>query len=335
MYATTHEHFYNAGDLSFASSPKIHDFSEFEDVSREVILARGKSFDPLSRFAEFEQRFPQAMEVLDLAGVHPTRHRDIFDPYKKVIDTSKWQNVGEHCLAVANAGIQIAEELARIGILSDTAVERIGERCLVHDATKRYEVLRRKAEKAGLFQGDAYAASEYEALGQVLKDQGVDSDLADYLTHSGKETGHTSFRSFMKIHSNRKFGLADLPLADKIIHLADDITYTELVEGRSPVTMYLTPAERMVAAEFNKRIPWMFEKGLALAPDQTITDVENVSNLPEGFTAIGTYAYLQPRISGAICHQLRNLIAFGIRPGIISDEELVLSVVRGELKSAG
>ncbi len=333
MYSTTYHGRYDAGELILPTSCSIDDKSEFENVSRNEILQRGKRFDPLSRLDEFEQRFPLAMKVLELAGVHPTKPREIFDPYKKAIDKSDWRNVGEHCLAVAHAGLQIAEELKRLGILTQEAVERIGERCLVHDAAKRYEGLRRNAAKAGIFVGDAYSASAHEALGNALKGEGLSAELADYLTRSGSETGHLSFRLFVEPLPHAKFKTSTLSISDKIIHLADDMTYTELIEGRSPETMYLIPAERMVAAEFGTRYPWMFKEGLATDSKGKVVDVKDIGNLPENYEPIGTYAYLQPRISGAICHDLRNLIAPGLRPGIISDEDLVLAVVRGEFRS--
>lgn len=334
MYTTTYADRYSFDDLKFPISNLIGQADIDDCPSRAEILERGRPFDPLIRLAEFENRFPQGMKILRVGGVHPLEDSSIINPYTGKLDTSSWKNVGEHCLAVAHAGLAIAQTLKDLGILSDQHVELIGERCLIHDASKRFEKLRARAAQAGSIKGDAYSAAEYDALVELLKDQGISADLADWLKHAGTETGHLSYRSLVEALPHGRFKLADRSLVDLIVHLADDMTYTENVEVRRPITMFLIPAERMIAADSCNVYKWIMTKGLALNPEQVIEDVKDVSELPSGYQAIGTYAYLQALLSGAICHRLRNLIAPGLRPGVTSDEDLILNIIHGDLKTS-
>ena len=85
--------------------------------------------DPLlleHKTAEYQERFSQAMKILEVGGIHPKHNDAIKNPYlpdNSPEDTEDFSNVGRHCIAVAT----IAEKF------HPSATER----ALVHDANKR------------------------------------------------------------------------------------------------------------------------------------------------------------------------------------------------------
>lgn len=104
-------------------------------------------------------------------------------------------------------------------------------------------------------------------------------------------------------------------MVDKIIHLADDMTSTSIpLPVERPLTLYLTPWERMVASDFPTRYPFLWKEGLAF-------DVQGeVVTLPDfGGTAdralrwMRSYAYWQPFVSNEICREIQGIVDPGNR----------------------
>lgn len=63
------------------------------NLERSVILAKARSFDPLTRLGKFTNRFPVAIEILRLGGVHPTEEVKMDNPYTGKPHNESFTNV--------------------------------------------------------------------------------------------------------------------------------------------------------------------------------------------------------------------------------------------------
>lgn len=93
---------------------------------------------------EFQEKFPEAMNILDITGVSPFGSKEMINPYTKESDLEDFSNVGRHCVAVAYAASRIADALG----VSDEERRKIISSAILHDGDKRIEVMRKKAKKA-------------------------------------------------------------------------------------------------------------------------------------------------------------------------------------------
>lgn len=81
------------------------------DLEKAAILAEARPFDPLTRLGEFERRYPFAMRILRIGGVHPTEDPKMDNPYTGQPHDESFTNIGEHCLAVACFAEAVAKQL--------------------------------------------------------------------------------------------------------------------------------------------------------------------------------------------------------------------------------
>jgi len=277
------------------------------DLEKEAILAEARPFDPLSRLLEFEKRFPLAMRILHIGGVHPTEDSKMDNPYTGRPDHESFTNIGEHCLAVASLTYTLALRLHQNGVLSPEDVDRATSRALVHDANKRLEIMRRNAVREGIIE-DAYSPQAYETIRPILLAQEVDLDMVNYMVQAGSETSHLSISSFLTLDDGIP-ALTSGRLVDKIIHLADDMTSTSIPQpGEKPMTVYLTPWERMVASEFPNRYPFLWTEGLAFDMDGKVITVQDIGTADRGLRWIRPYAYWQPFVSNEICREIQGIL---------------------------
>src|SRR3989338_7564875 len=93
------------------------------NLQREVILAEAKPFDPLTHLEDFEKRFPIAMGILRIGGVHPTEDAKMDNPYTGQPDNESFTNVGEHCLAVACFAESVAQRLQERGVFKQAETD--------------------------------------------------------------------------------------------------------------------------------------------------------------------------------------------------------------------
>ncbi len=224
---------------------------------------------------EYVERFPMEMAVLRIGGVYPGEQAEGFiDPYTKTVDNEYFGNVGEHCIAVAN----LSEILAKSVLGNDPLVKKITSRGLVHDATKRYEVMRKKAVKAGIIDiKDAYSKQAYQTIKPLLEAKGIAPDIIEYMAEAGSETGHPSLPDFLKIENGDPILIKDNNLPQVIVHLADDMTSTPIVrEGEKAETHYLTFPERMVASDFRNRYPGLFKQGFGFNENGKVELIDDV-----------------------------------------------------------
>lgn len=276
-------------------------------LEREAILAEARPFDPLNRLTEFSERFPFAMQILRIGGVQPTEDARMDNPYTGKPHEGSFTNIGEHCLAVASLAQILAFRLQERGALSTEEAELVTSRALVHDSNKRIEIMRRNAVREGVID-DAYSPKAYDTIRLVLQSQGIDQELVDYIARAGKETGHLSIRDFLILSDGRPSLVPDR-FTEKIIHLADDMTSTSIpLPGERPLTVYLTPWERMVASDFPNRYPFLWREGLAFDTQGAITVVPDIAQAESNLSYVRSYAYWQPYVSNEICREIQSIV---------------------------
>lgn len=277
------------------------------NLERETILAEARPFDPLNRLTEFSERFPFAMQILRIGGVHPTEDAKMDNPYTGKPHDESFTNIGEHCLAVASLAQTLAFMLQEKGALSKERAELATSRALVHDSNKRIEIMRRNAVREGVID-DAYSPKAYDTIRLVLQSQRIDQELVAYIAGAGKETGYLSIRDFLILSEGRPSLIPDRFL-EKIIHLADDMTSTSTpLPGERPLTVYLTPWERMVASDFPNRYPFLWREGLAFDTQGAITVVPDIAQAESNLSYVRSYAYWQPYVSNEICREIQSIV---------------------------
>lgn len=277
------------------------------NLEREAILAEARPFDPLTRLVEFAERFPFAIQILRIGGVHPTEEAKMDNPYTGKPHDESFTNIGEHCLAVASLASTLVFRLHERGILSSEEAGLVTSRALVHDANKRIEIMRRNAVREGAID-DAYSPRAYETIKPILQAQGIDQELVDYMAGSGKETGHLSIRDFLALPDGIP-SLVPSRMAEKIIHLADDMTSTSIpLPGERPLTVYLTTWERMVASDFPNRYPFLWKEGLAFDVQGAVTVVPDIAQAELNLSYVRSYAYWQPYVSNEICQEIQSIV---------------------------
>jgi hypothetical protein len=268
-------------------------------------------FDPLEHLLSFEERFPAIFSLFRKVGIHPSYPTAIINPYTGKICSETFTNIGEHCIAVAYCAEKIVTPLVETETLDKSAADHIIERALVHDLTKPFEIMRRNAKAEG-YTEEVYSTSAYQRLRPLLVGQGYSEELAGYLIRAGDENGHNSLAGFIRPHPSGSFGLVRGKLAEKIIHLADDMTYSgHPVDSitRKPVTLFVTPHDRIGLMKLSKKYPFLWKEGLGIDSLGRIIPLPNTRRVEKGITVLGTYASLQKKVSFHICEEIRTLIA--------------------------
>lgn len=196
--------------------------------------------------------------------------------------------------------------------MTELDVESVTKRALVHDIAKPFEIMRKK-RLSGPTLPAAYIPSAYEQLAPLLVELGFDRALSEYIAFAGQETGHSSLSKFITV-KNRKVKLASGMFEAKIVHLIDDMTFTSIPKpGERPITAFLEPWPRMLAAGFPVQYPWLWTKGLALGKDKSISECAT-NAVPDDAMLIGHYADLQVFVSEAICKEFAKLLGLSREP---------------------
>lgn len=256
---------------------------------------------------DFESRFPMEMSILRLGGVYPReRNEGVVNPYTGELDIEYFGNIGEHCVAVA-----LCAEIIVDKVLGEEHPQKrtIIARALVHDSTKRFEIMRKKAVKAGAI-SDAYSPKAYDTIKPLLEERNIAIDIVEYMANAGSETGHISFVDFIEVRDGIPVLRTEDNLAKMIVHHADDMTYTPIVQaGETADTHFVTTAEKMEASNFPERYPFMYKEGFGFDKNGKPVFVEDVSQVQPGVDHVKTYAQWQVWIAAQISNHLVNLMS--------------------------
>ena len=256
---------------------------------------------------DFESRFPMEMAILKLGGVYPREQNEgTVNPYTGELDTEYFGNIGEHSLAVA-----LCAEIITDNVLGETHPQKrnIVARALIHDSTKRFEIMRRKAVKAGAID-DAYSYKAYDTIKPLLEERGMAPDIIAYMAIAGSETGHNSFVDFVAMRDGAPTLKTEGNLAEMIVHHADDMTYTPIVKaGEAADTYFLTAPERMEASNFPERYPFLYKEGFGFDEAGSPVFIKDISQDHAGVSHVKTYADWQVWIAAKIADHLVNLMS--------------------------
>jgi len=274
----------------------------------------------------FETAYPMEMSVLRLGGVYPRETTEkTVNPYTDELVTEYFGNIGEHCIAVALCSDILTDILGK-----DNPVKgQIVSRALVHDAGKRFEIMRKEAVKAGKID-DAYSPKSYETIRPILEKAGVASDVIDYMARAGQETGHNSLASFISIRDGHP-ALITNSLPDMIVHLADDMTFTPIVLAEeSAQTAFVTIEERMRLFDFPNRYPSLYREGFGFDGEGKTVIVKDINQAPAELTHVKTYADWQVWVATEICRDLVSRIS--PQPQVESPSEYIKNLVNARLR---
>lgn len=251
---------------------------------------------------KFKESHQIAFELLDIGGVHPEKVSSIENPYLDgEIDNEDFRNVGEHNVAVGICADNIADVLVKKGVLTEEGKSEIVLRALIHDANKRFEVMRKKAKRTGK-DVDVYGEKGYETMFDYLKQNFPDLSptLGVYLKNAGMETGHTSLKDFVTVNqSGEPYLKYHVQLPEMIVHLADDMTSS--LDGK---TNWVTAAERMKASDFENRYPFLYKEGFGFDSDGNVIFVEDINDSDKDLVTVKSYAEWQKLVAKLICNEI-------------------------------
>lgn len=270
-------------------------------MSNEVLT----HVDIQKSIANFETAYPIEMSVLRLGGVYPREiNAGTVNPYTDETDTEYFGNIGEHCVGVAECADILTEQF--LGADNPLRKQTVS-RALVHDAGKRFEIMRKKAVKTGKAD-DAYSPKAYETIQPILEKAGVTNDVIGYMTRAGQETGHISLPRFVTLTNDSQPAVNTDSVPDMIVHLADDMTFTPIVSaGESAETSYVTIEERMKLSDFPNRYPFLYKEGFGFDRDGKLVMVKDVSQTMSDLRHVRTYADWQVWVANEICRHLVSL----------------------------
>ncbi|RJQ38412.1 hypothetical protein C4559_01305 [Candidatus Microgenomates bacterium] len=264
-----------------------------------------KPIDFSKTLPRFEERFPMEMAILRLGGVYPGMDKGIKNPYTYEYDLEYRGNIGEHCFAVALYAKNIAD---RVLGENHTKTKEIESNALVHDSTKGYEIMRRNAVRIGKIE-DAYSPTAYETIKLILEHQKVSPTIVEYMAKAGSETGHNSLKDFVKIENGKPALVTEENIAEMIVHLADDMTFTSIVQvGETAETYFLTTAERQEAADFPNKYPFLYTEGFGFNQEGEVVFVKDVSQADPNFEHVKTYSEWQVWIAKEMAKYLVGIL---------------------------
>lgn len=279
-------------------------------------------FDSNVLLSELESRFSRVFHLFEQVGIHPQRPNLVYNPYTDSFSTKLFTNIGEHCIAVAYAASKIMNALVVSGVASRNDLNQVIERALIHDLSKPYEIMQRDALGRG-FVCELHSANAHNHLRAILQKIGFNTDDANYMVTAGSETGHDSLKDFIICAGQRSTDLVSGRIVEKVVHLADDMTFTSIPSNdkiETTTTLFLTPGERISASRFAEQYPGLWREGLALTAEGKIVHVEEAGNCCPGLWALGNYASIQIKVARAIAQEFQQ----AIDPGSKLDPEQYL-----------
>lgn len=220
---------------------------------------------------EFQEKFPEAMNILDITGVSPFGSKEMVNPYTKESDIEDFSNVGRHCVAVAYAASKIADALGA----SNDERRKIISSAILHDGDKRIEVMRKKAKKAWV-EVDVYGEEWYKTIETIFSDEGLDPQVFATIQSMGGVTGHNSLKKFLIIKDGKLQLNPERTLTEMIVHIADDMTYSAPGED-GEVTQYVSFEKRAELSKFAEKYGFLWQEGFGVSEENGIQEVKDVA----------------------------------------------------------
>jgi hypothetical protein len=283
-------------------------------------MDRPRSHEELAAFykEKFKKEQAAAFEILQLGGVHPDHQEPMSNPYMEGgMDNENFGNIGEHCIDVGICADKITTALESTKQIPPDEKHTIVHQAIVHDSNKRFEVMRRKAQKAGR-PLEVYSRSAYETMFSVLQAKGHNEADLEYLKTAGRETGHSSLVNFIKMNPDGTVDIrTDRTLAELIVHAADDMVASPLKDAKTgdfitknTTTKFVTVSERMDLGNFENRYPFLYEEGIAFDEAGNAVEVKSEQSAKDkNLRGFKNYAYWQAEATKLICAKLKDLIA--------------------------
>lgn len=287
-------------------------------LEKEHILEREAVTPELlqAKFLEYKEKFPQVMQIWEIAGIHPRKQAPMLNPYTDELDPEDFSNIGWHCISVAYCAESIVQALLRENKISLEESNLILEKCLVHDANKRFEVFRKKAQKAGKI-NEVYTEKAYQTMLQKLKQSGIeDEEILEYITVAGKETGHNSLGNFMRVRQDGTEYLdPNFSLSEMIIHLADNMVHSPLPGSEETDTFFVKFIDRAQLSKFFEKYPFLYEEGFGFDLEGAVVFLKNIAEIHNQIEEITKplfakeYIEWQQLASFLIARHLQSLIS--------------------------
>ena len=270
-----------------------------------------------------------------LEALSPQLQRELEHRAPKLLQPESFNGIGEHLMACALMARFVAQRMH----LGKEEERIVVSAALTHDSNKAVEAMRSKLGRAlreleGAKDADSqtlhaavrnelehkipgllgqirqpYSEAAYAGVAQMLERLGFERRTAAQVVECGRTTGHRSFHLLVEANSSGGYSLVPGELLSKIVHAVDDHTHSPVFQpGKREDTVYLSPAERMVASEFMQRYSFMLQEGLAIDQTGKVVSEVNLAALPSGLRNPVSYMNFQPLLARAINAELKALI---------------------------
>ncbi len=247
----------------------------------------------------------ETIYILEIAGVSPFDTHMMVNPYTKERDNENFSNVWRHCVAVANFAEQLAQKCREWWLINESEKVEIIKAALLHDGDKRLELMRKKARSEWL-DVDPYGEAGYATIEKIFSDASVDPKTLKTIKTMWWLTGHNSLKQFIILGTDGNLTLnLERSLADMIIHIADDSTYSS-PWSEEEVTSYVPFLERARRSEFEKKYAFLWKEWLEFWTDG-ITHIKQDENI-ENTNTRKSYYDLQALVYTMICAHLQKAI---------------------------
>lgn len=220
---------------------------------------------------EMQEKYPEAMNILDITGVSPFGSREMMNPYTGEADLEDFSNVGRHCVAVAYAAQKMADALW----VSEEQKDEIIKSAILHDGDKRIEVMRKKAKKAWV-EIDVYGEEWYKTIETIFSDKGLDSGVFSMIQSMGGMTGHNSLKKFLIMKDGKIQLNPERTLTEMIVHIADDMTHSSSGED-GETTQYVSFEKRAELSKFAEKYGFLWQEGFGVSEENGIQEIKDVA----------------------------------------------------------